>query len=322
MAQKLDYEQVKEYVQKYGNGTTLLSDHYEKAYGELSFRCRCGNEFISSFGKFKHRNKKQCNKCGKEQVAKEYRFSIAEIQEFVKENSECELLSKSYKNTKENLEFRCSCGKDFETSFEKFKFRHKRQCEQCGIKIRASKLRKSHDDFEKQVKESSNNKYEVLTKYNRDNVHVTMKHLECGHEYKVTPSNFLNGKRCPKCSSSKGEIEIIDFLENNHFQFEREYKISECKYIRPLPFDFAVFNDDILVCLIEFDGEQHNIAKDFFGGEKGLRKRKMYDEIKNNYCSKHKIVLIRVPYHELGNIDEFLTNEFTKNNFIYQLSIL
>jgi len=34
-----------------------------------------------------------------------------------------------------------------------------------------------------------------------------------------------------------------------------------------MPFDFAIFKNGKLVCLIEFDGEQHYRPIDFLGGE-------------------------------------------------------
>ena len=48
--------------------------------------------------------------------------------------------------------------------------------------------------------------------------------------------------------------------------------------------------------IIEFDGEQHFIVKKRYGGDEGLQKYINRDIIKNNYCIKNKIKLIRIPY--------------------------
>ena len=50
--------------------------------------------------------------------------------------------------------------------------------------------------------------------------------------------------------------------------------------------------------LIEYDGEQHYSAKEFFGGTEGLKKLQLNDKIKNDYAKQHNLPLIRIPYTE------------------------
>ena len=90
-----------------------------------------------------------------------------------------------------------------------------------------------------------------------------MKHNICHHEWLVEPSRFIQGGRCPRCKESHGELSVRDFLNNNHITFESQYKISECKDLRPLPFDFAIFIQNKLVALIEYQGRQHYHNIDF-----------------------------------------------------------
>lgn len=54
------------------------------------------------------------------------------VNNFVKENSECELISKEYVKAIDKMNFKCKCGEIFETSFSKFKSRNKRQCNSCS----------------------------------------------------------------------------------------------------------------------------------------------------------------------------------------------
>ena len=65
-------------------------------------------------------------------------------------------------------------------------------------------------------------------------------------------------------------------------------------------FDFAVFDDEgELEFLIEYQGIQHFQAKSKFGGEAGLRKQQYHDMLKREYCRKHNIKLLLIPYwHE------------------------
>ncbi|WP_143746782.1 hypothetical protein [Massilimicrobiota sp. An134] len=66
---------------------------------------------------------------------------------------------------------------------------------------------------------------------------------------------------------------------------------------------------------IEYQGEQHYIPIDFFGGEDGLRKRKELDEKKLEKCKAHGVMLLYWKYNELitkktvkEKIDDFINN--------------
>lgn len=64
-----------------------------------------------------------------------------------------------------------------------------------------------------------------------------------------------------------------------------------------LRFDFAVFDDNWeLEFLIEYQGIQHYKAKSVFGGNSALQKQQYYDMEKREYCRKHGIKLILIPY--------------------------
>lgn len=62
-----------------------------------------------------------------------------------------------------------------------------------------------------------------------------------------------------------------------------------------LKFDFAVLDsDENISYFIEYDGEQHFIDK--FYGDENLEYRKERDGMKNRFCYKNGIPLIRIPY--------------------------
>lgn len=134
----------------------------------------------------------------------------------------------------------------------------------------------------------------------------------CGNEWKSTINNRTNGKKsCPICRKSKGEISINKFLLDNDIIFSRQYRIKECKYKRPLPFDFAIFFDDkSLNFLLEYDGEFH--FREYYMGKKRrtLEESQRNDEIKNKYCEDNNIKLLRIPYWDKNNIEKILNKEF------------
>lgn len=71
-----------------------------------------------------------------------------------------------------------------------------------------------------------------------------------------------------------------------------------------MPFDFAIFKNGKLVCLIEFDGEQHYRPIDFLGGED----KQTNDQRRNYFCREHDIPLIRIPYYDYDKITpEYMT---------------
>ncbi len=60
--------------------------------------------------------------------------------------------------------------------------------------------KKTHDEFLQEVADLVQDEYKVLTQYIGTTIKIDMRHNTCGFEYKVMPSSFLQGNRCPKCS--------------------------------------------------------------------------------------------------------------------------
>ena len=114
--------------------------------------------------------------------------------------------------------------------------------------------------------------------------------------------------------ASRGEIKIHEILENAGLNFIEEYSFPDLVSSsgRPLRFDFAVLDDnDELEFLIEYQGIQHYEAKSKFGGYSGLRKQQYNDLQKREYCRKHNIILIAIPYIDEGRIDyDYLMNAY------------
>lgn len=105
--------------------------------------------------------------------------------------------------------------------------------------------------------------------------------------------------------ASRGEIKIEEILQKAGLVFTEEYTFPDLVSSsgRPLRFDFAVFDDNgELDFLIEYQGIQHYEAKSKFGGYSGLRKQQYNDMKKREYCAKHNILLIAIPYWDEARI--------------------
>ena len=106
--------------------------------------------------------------------------------------------------------------------------------------------------------------------------------------------------------ASRGEIKIEEVLTQAGLVFEEEYSFDGLVSSsgRPLRFDFAVFDDEHeLQFLIEYQGIQHYEPKSKFGGYVGLRKQQYNDMMKREYCRKHNIILLAIPYADEGRIN-------------------
>ena len=87
-------------------------------------------------------------------------------------------------------------------------------------------------------------------------------------------------------------------------QLPQNYK--DCKNVNYLRFDFYLPDYNIL---IEYDGRQHFEVVDIWGGEEGLKKTKINDNIKNRYCEKNGIHLLRISHFE--NVEDELNKYLT-----------
>lgn len=132
----------------------------------------------------------------------------------------------------------------------------------------------------------------------------------CGNIVTVKGSDLQSGavKQCDFCarynSRSLGERKIEKILIDNNISFKTEITFSDLKnsknkYYR---YDFGIYENNSLIRLIEYDGEQHYKPINIFGGEKGFNQRQENDKIKNEYALGKNIPLVRIPYLVYENI--------------------
>lgn len=106
--------------------------------------------------------------------------------------------------------------------------------------------------------------------------------------------------------ASRGEIKIHEILTAAGLSFTEEYSFQDLVSINkvPLRFDFCVFDDNgDIDFLIEYQGVQHYEAKSKFGGVMGLRKQQYNDMQKREYCKKHGITLVAIPYWDENRLN-------------------
>lgn len=128
---------------------------------------------------------------------------------------------------------------------------------------------------------------------------------DCGNIKIASTVSLLHGKtKSCGCMKSSGEQVIQAWLEKNDIKFEKEFRFNDCRNIDPLPFDFYIKSKNIC---IEYDGVQHYKESRLYSSKLSLEGRKRNDAIKNEYCQKNNIHLIRIPYWEKDNIESILS---------------
>ena len=120
---------------------------------------------------------------------------------------------------------------------------------------------------------------------------------ECGNIAIVNGADLRTGRvlSCG-CISSWGEQQILSILQNNNIAYKKEKTFIDListkgGYPR---FDFAIYNDNGLCCLIEYQGIQH--YKDC--GDFGSEQRNNTDALKQEYCKARGIRLYEIRYDE------------------------
>jgi len=173
-----------------------------------------------------------------------------------------------------------------------------------GCKYCANNIQKTNDDFifESNIIHNYRWDYNLV---NYINAKTKVKIICKKHGvFMTTPNNHINKRSgCPKCNIPKGEKHIEEILKKNNILYETQKTFINCKDIKNLKFDFYL--PEYNMC-IEYDGIQHFEPLKFFGGIEKLKKLQKRDQIKNNYCEKNNIKLLRIRYDE--NIEEKLKN--------------
>lgn len=119
----------------------------------------------------------------------------------------------------------------------------------------------------------------------------------CGAIFKTTLESFMSGKqRCNKCVALDSQYSILTkkWLEEYNIKYIQEYRFFNCRYKKPLPFDYKIDWDN-KIFLIEVDG-WHHFYKTQWHNEEKLKEQQLRDKIKDDYCRKNGYILIRIPY--------------------------
>ena len=272
----------------------------EEQYGKykLKCKCRCGNLIIVNKSNILLGKTKSCG-C----LQKQSRYN--KINDLTGKRFGKLTVIKRVENKGKQIRYLCRCDCGNEKIFYASNLRR-------GLSTSCGCFRKE---------KISQLKFEDLTGNRYGNLIVTSLHhynektrqyywnckCDCGNECVVYGGHLKDGHTIScGCINSLGEKLIAKILTDNEILFKKQYKFNDLRSDKnyPLSFDFAIFKEEELKCLIEYQGTQHynydatwKCSKESF--EDGQRR----DNLKRKYCKDNNILLIEIPYWDFKKID-------------------
>jgi len=319
---RLSYEHVKTYIEKDSN-RKLLSGDYKSNVDKLAIQCECGNSFETNFSEFKG-GKITCNECTKEKMRNLFNFKIEDVEEYVKENSDCELLSTEYINNSTQLNFKCKCGNDFTQTFANFKVNDK-QCEICAQDKRNESKKNSYNYVKNYIETNTN--CILLSKTYTNNMIPIRLRCECGTEFEVPFTQVMGGKtHCNKCSLELKGLdrrltykEVNDFVEKNS---SCELLSTEYKTIKELLIFKCECGSNFEKTFDDFKASKIRKCIKCSNKERGLNGRHSYEYVKE-FIEDNNCTLLSKTYDgvdELLDVECNCTNTFRTSFHCFQNS--
>ena len=169
-------------------------------------------------------------------------------------------------------------------------------CPKCGYEKMSSNNVKSQEEFIKQASSIHCNKYiydkvQYLGSFQK--IIIT---CPIHGDFEQTPASHLSGCGCPRCSTSKGENRIQNFLDSHNIEYIKQYsipsKVNKSGYIYA---DFYIPSQNVI---IEYNGVQHYKPIKHFGGKEKFNIQIDKDIELKKYCKAHNINLLEIYYEE------------------------
>lgn len=211
----------------------------------------------------------------------------------------------------------CECGNICVVDAKHLRSGHTKSCG-CLQKEKVSKIMKEQIQplgAKAKEKDLIGQQFGLLTVIEFDCIKNNKKYwkcaCQCGNICIGSGSDLVTRHKnsCGCLKISVGELTISNLLKEHNIEFVTEKTFEGCVYKQKLRFDFYVNNN----YLIEFDGRQHYEVDNKWTTKESLEENQLRDNIKNEWCKKNNIPLIRIPYTHSREIQiEDLILETTK----------
>lgn len=223
-----------------------------------------------------------------------------------KENG-LDLPIEDYVNNKTKIRFKCSRGHIYFQRPDHHLNNH--GCKLCATIKLSNKRRKTTKQYIQECKETGQDL--PIEDYKNNKTRIKHK-CSKGHIYSQTPDMHIGKYKqgCPKCNESHGEKYIRNYLDKNHIEYIPQKRFHDLKDKTYLSYDFYIPKKKVL---IEYQGQQHYISKDYFGGNKQLEKQQLHDKSKRDYALNNGYTLLE-PTYKLDTQEK--VNKYLDNHLI------
>ena len=294
-------QEVREFVE--GEGYELVevsNEDWVKREGRIWVSCGEHEPYEVVWNNFK--NGKRCAKCANKRRNESNKFSHEKICKRVNELDKNYFIcddSPRYENKTTKLKL--SCGKhEYFANWNDF--RSGSRCPKCSNLKRTL----SQEYVTKKIQELDS-KYSICEDsplYENNITKLKLYHSVCKNEFDVTWNDFKKGNRpCGCYTNSKNEVFLREYLKSRSINFIEQVTFDDLKAKYKLRYDFGIYENDKLLFLIEYDGQQHYSPQRFGGisqeqAEKNFIKQQHHDKLKNDYAKENNIPLLRIRYDE------------------------
>ena len=288
--------------QKFNFLTALKKEESKKGKTYWLFQCDCGNQKILQATQVKNGTVKSCG-CGLARPHENLQDLVGEKfgrLTVIKQTQKPE----GVKNKSRYWECKCDCGNIHIVSTPSLRSGKVQSCGCLNREVRQQQFSKN---------EIGNKYCDLIVIAEAENKNFSgglrwVCECSCGNKIEVSGGNLRAGfvTHCGcKTGTSAGERKIAQLLTENNINYKQQYIFEDFYFPsgRHPRFDFAILSDkNEVIKLIEFDGKQHFESIDFFGGQDGFESRVERDRIKENYCKKNNIPLLRISYLQYNSL--------------------
>lgn len=256
-------------------------------------KCICGKEVLREVYSLKSSKYASCG-CKRREVKQLYNGRNVDNQKF----NRLTVLKTDWNSNPIKVTCKCDCGKIIKVAKNDVICGHTKS---CGCLRNENTSKATTKNWSEHI---ADNGVKFIKQYKMNKKGQWLWECECPfcltHFYEL-PARINNGHVC-SCGCavrSKREKMIEEYIINKNYNYKKQFSFKDLKsnkgYV--LRFDFAIFDkDNQLSYLLEYDGEQHFHSVEIFGGDNAFNENVKRDKLKNEYCNKNNIKLIRIPY--------------------------
>jgi very-short-patch-repair endonuclease len=300
-------ENLQIYIKKHGSNTQIIDKQYVNQKHLIHLICgKCGKHYTDTCGHIMTKSHIYCQQCGIQRRANDSRTDAEEVQKILNKY-DMQLLNSNFQTTQ-----------------------HIEVMDKEGYKSSCANLY----NIQQGQGFVRNHKHNLYTAYNIDLylqkhnfmtrvADLTPRHIEvkydkigficsnCGEVFDSTFDNIKYGHNtlCTKCHKQMSNLEykVKTYLEEHNIKFVTQKRFEQCKYKRALPFDFYLIDYN---CVIEVQGEQHYYNHPWF--TQNLKERQFYDNNKKDFCIKHNIKYLALPFWLINNKPQTYKNKINE----------